>query len=111
MRTPVCLWRAEDKAEWQSLPVTLLDTSSTDVRCCAPRLADLRASAQASSLTTGGLVLQMCALQHQAFQAGSGKLNSDLHTSAASTYPLSYFSDTPPPPGTIISVILYNVIM
>lgn len=32
MRTPVCLWRAEDKAEWQSLPVTLLNTSSTDVR-------------------------------------------------------------------------------
>lgn len=82
-------------------------TNSTDVRCCAPRLADLRASAQASLLTTGGLVLQMCALLHQAFQAGSGNLNADLHTSAASTYPLSYLSR--PPPGTIISVILYNV--
>lgn len=87
MRMPVCLWRAEDKAEWQSLP--------TDVRCCVPGLAGLRVSAQASFLTTGGLVLQMCALLHQAFQAGSGNLNPDLHISAASTYPLSYLSDPP----------------
>lgn len=101
MFIPVCLWRAEDKAECQSLPVTLLNTSSMDVRCCVPRLADLRVSAQASLLTTGGLVLQMCALLHQAFQAGSGNLNSDLNTSAASTYPLSYLSDTPPPGITI----------
>lgn len=110
MRMSVCLWRAEDKAEWQFLPVTMLNTSSTDVRCCVPGPAGLRVSAQASFLTTGGLVLQMCALLHQAFQAGSGNLNSDLHISAASTYPLSYLSD-PPPPRTIISVILYNVQM
>lgn len=110
MRMSVCLWRAEDKAEWQFLPVTMLNTSSTDVRCCVPGPAGLRVSAQASFLTTGGLVLQMCALLYQAFQAGSGNLNSDLHISAASTYPLSYLSD-PPPPRTIISVILYNVQM
>lgn len=108
MHTPVCLWRAEDKAEWQSLPVTLLNTSSTDVHCCAPRLADLRASARASLpqeawyYRSVHCLIQMCALQHQAFQAGSGKLNSDLHTSAASTYPLNYLSD----PHTLVLLFL-----
>lgn len=68
------------------------------------------------TIGSGVLVLQMCtllgqgcchyrcvcALLHQAFHVGSGNLNSDLHTSVASSYPLSYLLDIPSPKVIIV---------
>lgn len=54
------------------------------------------------TIASGVLALQMCALMHQAFRVGSGNLNSDLHASVVSTFPLSYLLGIPSPKVIVV---------